>query len=180
MSLDVKCKAFSVLKQCSNHGNCDLSKGLCRCDDGWTSIGDFSSQFGIHCGINKLVIRILWIFTLATAFVLFYFSSKLIILKYKSNNNNSKKQGISITTDPANVAVINFSISSIMGATLSLLKIVDQESFAVGLNLVSTTILFLYFTISIVGVNAYIITLVNFILRFLKAMSKQSKDVQYF
>jgi len=44
--------ALSVVADCSGNGHLDTVTGLCVCNEGWTSIGDFQPVPGLDCGIN--------------------------------------------------------------------------------------------------------------------------------
>lgn len=44
--------SLAVVADCSGNGHLDAATGLCVCNEGWTSTGDFQPVRGLDCGIN--------------------------------------------------------------------------------------------------------------------------------
>ena len=54
----MNCPIFPPLPQCGGHGICNTLNGLCECDNGWTSRGDFFMSKGVNCNVNLTAIKI--------------------------------------------------------------------------------------------------------------------------
>lgn len=55
-------QALTLVPDCSGNGNVDPATGLCVCNEGWSSIGDFSPVPGLDCPVNLKAIKALaWI-----------------------------------------------------------------------------------------------------------------------
>lgn len=172
MTSQSKCKSFGLSFVCLNHGICDEIEGKCICDVGWTSMGDFSTQSGVHCGINEMAIQALWIVSLITCLPTLYFSITLLFNKIK----NRKKQGWQFISDPQIIAIVCFVINPMSVVVASILKIVDQETFAIALHPASTLAFYLFFISVFLGGCAYLLIMIKFILGYVKVMSSESNE----
>lgn len=166
------CKSFSFLPVCSHHGKCNESIGKCICDNGWTSVGDFSVQPGIHCGINKVAIQVLWIIVLITSLPVVYTCLHVLYLKWLYNKKEMKQY----VHDPAVISTTFYFGVSIASCVLSIAKIVDQEVFAIALHPLSTIAFYSYFTCLVSGSYMFIVILIKFVLGYVKIMSTEYKE----
>ena len=53
----VHCNYFEIAKPCSGNGICNSSSGLCECNPGWTSWGDFAIEPGLDCDIHIATLK---------------------------------------------------------------------------------------------------------------------------
>lgn len=178
-----RCKTLTLLQACSNHGACDESIGKCICENGWTSIGDFATQPGIHCSINLITVRVLWIIAVVTLLPLFYSSLKFLISKYNNKNNNlgkkknkNKKSGHAFLSSPPVFSVTCLFLASICGIVMCILKIIDQESYSMGLHPITTLAMSMSIIFYVAGMSTYVTILINFILGYAKVMSPKSRE----
>ncbi len=166
------CRTFSVLPACSYHGTCEEVTGNCKCDDGWTGIGDFSTDGGVHCSINIIAIKVLWILVLVSFPLLLYSSVKLFLIKFQTRK---MKSFFGLVTDPSITIAICFILSSLFACILSILKIVDQETYSLASNPVATVLFYFFYSSLLIGVSSYILILVTFIISHAKVMPNTFK-----
>src|SRR5690349_8871255 len=83
---------------CSNHGLClpssSSSSGGCLCDSGWLSTSDYIFDFQTDCGMNPLIIVLLWSWYLfitpaVTILNIIYFISLVKAIKNKKSTRQS-------------------------------------------------------------------------------------------
>lgn len=167
-----KCKTFSMMPACSNHGVCDETVGKCICDNGWTSIGDYSIQPGVHCGINKMAIKVLSLIVILSSLFMLYFSIKLCLKREK----RVTKSKWSYFTDPHLIARVSFTLIAILAIIFSILKIINQEKFAIGLDPVSSLIFYFQSICIALALCAYTLILIKFVLGYSKIMTPTSRE----
>jgi len=143
------------------HGVCNAATGMCECDSGWGSTGDWATTPGLACDQNVDVIRGLGIACAAANFMaLLYgvYKSYPLVAALDSQNPEelprlfafffrprSRGRGLRINgrwigagVDPRLLGPLSFTIASLFFTIYGVLKAVDPLSFGVGLDYAST------------------------------------------
>lgn len=168
------CPAFYPQQVCSGHGFCQNITGLCVCDDGWSSIGDYSTRAGQSCSINITAIKALWIIEEIASIGLLIVTSKYLF-KYYSMKSDIGKKSFNIK-DPLVVFPLCFWLESIMGIILGIIKASDPEYFAIALNPLSSVLFGLFYITGVHGCCAYMYVLIKFIAGYARMMSSEARE----
>lgn len=159
--------------QCKNALTMDIviSIGLCNCEIGWTSQGDYFPKKGVACSINISAIRVLWVISFILSVFLLWrcsllFMTKPMNIKYFKDNYK----------EPSYIFVFLLSTAIISHMVLCCLKISNPESRAIGIDFTTTFFYLIYYYFICVSCFVYQIMLVNFLLGYAKMMSNEAKE----
>lgn len=178
----MNCRSFYPMPACSYHGTCDMNDGLCKCDDGWTSIGDLSTEYGSLCSIHIMTIRVLWILAVLPFPFLIYFSSKVLYNRISSttkmdgDNGGGNRKWYMLLIDPSFIFPCTFFLCSTFGGILPILKIINPVKYSVGNDLLTTFVYSFCCATAMSGICVYLFLLVNFILGYAKMMPSESRE----
>lgn len=171
MSMESSCPSYSLVSTCSGNGICDEASHTCICHQGWSSVGDFSTNEKGFCHIHIQTIRIIWVVASLPASMLLF-----IVLCNMARLHEIMKSKKRMGYIP--MMILCFILLSMVGfIILGILKIVDPVKYSIGVNFLVTAVFTFCFTNVSCSVCSFLILLTQFLQKQTRVMSRKSKSV---
>ena len=127
--------ALTVVADCSGNGHLDAVTGLCVCNEGWTSTGDFQPVPGLDCGINIDSITALASVSLALGMIAMPIFIVFLYKSFKGSWSLDLKQRFAIA----------YLLESIMSNIFDIAKLINPEDAKCGSTIYLTILMAIAF-----------------------------------
>lgn len=158
---------YPITRLCSGNGQCLDDR--CYCDINWTSLGDFTPQNYLNCDISKTVV----IYGAYVGFLI-QFNCIILVSRYLIINLKIRQNKTNI------IFPCLCLLHSLCIILYSLGKIINQDVYIIGGNVLYTALYCLIWISGIIAIGLYFDINVKFLRRYLRYMNESSRfKVQY-
>lgn len=152
---------------CSGHAS-DCLSDACICNSGWTSIGDFQLREGYDCSINKLVI-VIW--SSVNAYLAL---QSIVIISYCIHKEKLWTRAKFFKLK--NVCYISFLFLNGGGLAYSILKIINQDKHALGLDIMTSLAGVILVSAVVTGGSAFVLILSKFLKGYSRMLDSKRRE----